>query len=140
MHEAVRRLGARLREVKAQEEQARRRAAHNVAVAERDKLATELAEVYPAVAERLADLAARIAANDAAIERVNRKLPDGSKWIEAQRTDEHVVPVSLATDRREEKICSAIPRPLDPRGRCPPEAQAEARWGGRSHGRRASRG
>ena len=83
MHEAVRRLGARLREVKAQEEQARRRAAHNVAVAERDKLATELAEVYPAVAERLADLAARIAANDAAIERVNRKLPDGSKWIDS---------------------------------------------------------
>ena len=42
-----------------------------------------MAEVYPAVAERLADLAARIAANDAAIERVNRKLPDGSKWIDS---------------------------------------------------------
>ena len=47
----------------------------------RDALAAELAEIYPAVAERLADLAARIAANNAAIDRVNRRLPDGAKWV-----------------------------------------------------------
>ena len=78
---ATAKLGGRLREVKKQEEQARRRAAYNVAVAERDKLAAELAEVYPPLAEKLADLAARIAANDAIIERINCKLPKDATWI-----------------------------------------------------------
>jgi hypothetical protein len=36
------------------------------------------------MAEQLADLAGRIAANDAAIERVNQKLPDG-KIVAGQR-------------------------------------------------------
>jgi len=81
MQEAVRRLGERLRDVKAEEEQARRRAAYDAALVERDKLAAELAEIYPPLAAKLADLAARIATNDAEIERVNRKLPDGAAWI-----------------------------------------------------------
>ena len=42
---ATAKLGERLRVVKSQEEQARRRAAYDVAAAERDKLAAELAEV-----------------------------------------------------------------------------------------------
>jgi hypothetical protein len=51
-------------------------------VAGRDALAAELAEVYPKVCEQLADLMARIAANNAVIERINRKgLPDGAKWL-----------------------------------------------------------
>jgi chromosome segregation ATPase len=82
MQEAVRRLGERLREVKAKEEQARRRAAYDAALAERDKLAAELAEVYPPLAAKLADLAARIAGSDAAIERINRELPNGSKRVD----------------------------------------------------------
>jgi len=69
-----------VREVKAQEEQAHRRSAYD-ALTERDKLAAELAEVYPPVGAKLADLAARVAANDAVIERVNQKLPDGATWI-----------------------------------------------------------
>jgi hypothetical protein len=81
MQEAVRRLGERLREVKAQEEQARRRAAYDAALTERDKLAAELAEVYPPLAEKLADLVSRIARNDAGIERVNTSRPDGAAWI-----------------------------------------------------------
>jgi chromosome segregation ATPase len=81
LQEAMRRLGERLREVKAQEEQARRCAAHDEALTERDKLAAELLDVYPQLAEKLADLAGRIAANDAVIERINRKLPDGAKWL-----------------------------------------------------------
>src|SRR5262249_54147423 len=81
MQEAVRRIGERLREVKAQEEQERRRSAYDAALAERDKLAAELAEVYPPLAGKLADLAARVAANDAAIERINQKLPEGGTWI-----------------------------------------------------------
>jgi hypothetical protein len=83
MQEAVRRLGERLRDVRRQEEQARRRIAYEAALAERDALAAELATVYPAVAEQLADLVARIAANDAVIERINLKsLPDGAKWLD----------------------------------------------------------
>ena len=77
MQEAVRRLGERLREVKAQEEEARRRSAYDAALVERDKLAAELTEVYPPLAAKLADPAARVAANDATIECVNQKLPDG---------------------------------------------------------------
>src|SRR5262249_36412722 len=81
MCEAVRRLGERLVEVKRQEEKARRSAAYTAALVERDRLAVELAEVYPPLAAKLADLATRVAANDAAIERVNQKLPDGKKWL-----------------------------------------------------------
>jgi chromosome segregation ATPase len=81
MVEAAHRLRERLREVKAQEEKTHRRAAYDTALAERDKLAKELAAVYPPIAEQLADLAGRIAANDVAIERVNQKLPDGAKWL-----------------------------------------------------------
>src|SRR5262249_953069 len=81
MQEAVRRLGQRLREVKGEEEQARRRAADDATLVERAKLAKELADVHPPLAEQLADLAGRLAASDAAIERVNQKLPDGKKRL-----------------------------------------------------------
>jgi hypothetical protein len=73
MQEAVRRLGERLSEGRRQEDQARRRVAYAAALAERDALAAELADVYPAIAEKLADIVGRVAANDAVIERVNRK-------------------------------------------------------------------
>ena len=69
---------------RAQEEQAHRRFAYD-ALTERDKLAAELAEVYPPLAAKLADLAARVAANDAEIERVNQKLPGGAKWMPKRR-------------------------------------------------------
>ena len=79
MQVAVQRLGERLREVRRQEDQARRRAAYDAALVERDKLASELAAVYPGIAAQLADVVARIAANDAVIEGINRKqLPDGA--------------------------------------------------------------
>ncbi len=70
LQEAVRRLGERLKDLQHQEERARRRAERERAEAERDKLATELAEVYPPLVEKLADLAGRIAANDAEIARL----------------------------------------------------------------------
>jgi len=49
---------------------------YDAALVGRDKLAKELAEVYPAIAEQLADLAGRLTASDAAIERVNQMLPE----------------------------------------------------------------
>jgi hypothetical protein len=56
-------------------------AAIEAALVERDKLAKELAAVYEPIAQQLADLPGRIAANDVVIERVNRKLPDGKKSL-----------------------------------------------------------
>jgi len=67
LREAVRRLGERLKELQEQEERARRRAERARVVAIRDALAAELAEVYPPLVAKLADLVARIAANDAEI-------------------------------------------------------------------------
>jgi hypothetical protein len=81
LQEAVRRLGERLQEAKGREDEARRREAYNAALVEREKLAAELLATYPTLAEKLADLVARIATNDAAIERVNRTLPDEATSI-----------------------------------------------------------
>jgi hypothetical protein len=71
MATAVEQLRARRLVVKADEEDARRLRIYEDAKAERDRLAEELREFYPGVAERLAELLARIAANDAAVERIN---------------------------------------------------------------------
>ena len=68
---AVTKLRERLIAVKADEEDARRQLAYDQIKAERDQLADELRDFYPDVAERLAELLARIAANDEAIERIN---------------------------------------------------------------------
>jgi hypothetical protein len=82
LQEPVRRLGQRHKELSRQEHQSRLRADFDAAVTERDALADELAEVYPPMAKKLSDLAARIAANNVAIDRINKKgLPDGAKWV-----------------------------------------------------------
>lgn len=73
MQMAVTRLGERLRELRAQEEDQRRRVIYEKVKAVRDKLAAELKEVYPLLAHRLADLAARVAQNDLEIEQVNTR-------------------------------------------------------------------
>jgi hypothetical protein len=52
----VRSLGQRQKELRRQEHQSRLRADFDAAVAERDALADELAEVYPPLVEKLADL------------------------------------------------------------------------------------
>jgi hypothetical protein len=49
---AVTKLGVRLRELRAEEEDSRRTTAYEAVKAKRDKLAAELANVYPAI-ERL---------------------------------------------------------------------------------------
>ena len=55
-----------------------------VAVVERDSLAAELVQVYPPLAEKLADLASRVARNDAEIERVTKGAPMGRPGSLAQ--------------------------------------------------------
>lgn len=82
MQVAVTKLGVRLSELRAQEEDHRRRLAYERARAERDKLAAELKDVYPALAARVADLVARVDANDREIVRINtRAMPDGSERL-----------------------------------------------------------
>jgi hypothetical protein len=71
MTAAVTKLRARLDLVKGDEEDARRLRIYEDTKAERDRLAAELRDFYPDVAERLAELLARIVANDEAIERIN---------------------------------------------------------------------
>ena len=82
MQTAVAKLGDRLRELKIQEEDQRRWLAYEKAKAERDQLAAELKEVYPAFAARVADLMTRVDANDREIERCNtRARPIGAAWL-----------------------------------------------------------
>ena len=79
MQTAVIKLGDRLRELRAQEEDARRWVAYEKAKAERDKLAAELKELYPSFETRLADILGRIETSDQEIERVNtRARPSGA--------------------------------------------------------------
>jgi hypothetical protein len=56
-------------------EDERRRTNYEQVKAERDRLAAELAAIYPDMAERLSELMARISANDREIEWVNSALP-----------------------------------------------------------------
>jgi chromosome segregation ATPase len=73
MRTALLKLQERLNSLRAHEEDARRRAIYEKAKANRDALAAELQEVYPSLAERLADLADRVAASDREIEQVNTR-------------------------------------------------------------------
>ena len=68
---AAKRLGERLREVRANEEDQRRRIAYKKAKAERDKLAAELKAIYPPIEAQFRDLMTRIDANDKQIEYIN---------------------------------------------------------------------
>jgi hypothetical protein len=79
---AAKRLGERLREVRAQEENSRRQLAYDKARVERDELAAELARVYPPLAAQLADLMALVFANDREVEHINAHvLPRGAERL-----------------------------------------------------------
>ena len=71
---ALGKLRERLAELKDQEENARRQVAYDKAEAVRDELAEELADLYPAFAQKLAELLARVAANDREIDHINATL------------------------------------------------------------------
>ena len=75
-------LRERLAQLKDQEENARRQVAYDKVKAVRDDLAKELADLYPAFAQKLAELLPRIAANDREIEYINgHALPSGAKRL-----------------------------------------------------------
>jgi hypothetical protein len=73
------RLRERLEELRREEERARRLVWDRDVEAERDRLAAELRQLYPVAASQLANLIARIDANDRQIEHLNASaLPRGS--------------------------------------------------------------
>jgi chromosome segregation ATPase len=79
---AVARLRERLDELKAQEEDQRRQLVYDRVKAERDKLAAELADLYPGIEQKLRELLPRIAANDREIEYINNhKLPSDAERL-----------------------------------------------------------
>jgi hypothetical protein len=71
------RLQARLAGVQARERLARWRASYEALRVERDALAAELREVYPAAVARLVDLLGRITINDVAIGKLHLARPSG---------------------------------------------------------------
>jgi DNA repair exonuclease SbcCD ATPase subunit len=82
MHTAVTKLTERLHQLRAREEDHRRWLAYDKVKAERDKLAAELKEMYPTFTARLADLIARIDANDREVENINKRTrPNGAEWL-----------------------------------------------------------
>jgi hypothetical protein len=83
---AITRLGERLKQLQNEEEDARRVVIYDKIKAERDKLAKEYADLYPTVAKQLADLLARIAANNHELDHVNKNaLPKGAgRLLEAE--------------------------------------------------------
>jgi hypothetical protein len=101
---AVPRLQQRRKELLEAEENARRWTAYEKAKVERDKLAEELAQVYPPIAEQLAELVARIEANDKQIEHINaRALPSGAERLRVAELVARGIPgFSFAPERNVE--------------------------------------
>lgn len=83
---AVTKLRERLEEVRTDEEDQRRRVFYEKVKAERDKLAAELADIYPEIEQKLRDLLPRIAASDRDVEYINSHgLPsDGQRLLVAE--------------------------------------------------------
>ena len=76
---ALAKLRERLAQLKDQEENARRQVAYDKAEAVRDELAKELADLYPAFAEKLAELLVRVVINDRELDYINNQaLPRGA--------------------------------------------------------------
>jgi len=79
MQAALGKLQERLAQLKDQEENARRQVAYDKAEAVRDELATKLADLYPAFAQKLAELLVRVVINDGEIDYINdHALPKGA--------------------------------------------------------------
>src|SRR5262249_47557932 len=64
------------------EENARRQLIYDRLKAERDQLAKEYADLYPPLAQKLAELLSRVAANDREIDYINKQaLPKGAERL-----------------------------------------------------------
>ena len=81
MQVAVTKLGVRLGELRAEEEDNRRRATYEQVKTKRDKLAAELIDKYPAIERQLVDLFARLDANDKEVNYLNTRLPTNTERL-----------------------------------------------------------
>jgi hypothetical protein len=81
MQVAVTKLDVRLAELRAQEENHRRRATYEQVKTKRDKLAAELIDKYPAIERQLVDLFARLDANDKEVNYLNTRLPTNTERL-----------------------------------------------------------
>jgi hypothetical protein len=76
---ALGKLKERLKQLLEQEENAQRQVIYDKLKAERDQLAKEYADLYPTVAQKLAEVLSRIAANDRELDYINKHaLPKGA--------------------------------------------------------------
>jgi len=76
---ALGKLKERLKQLLEQEENAQRQVIYDKLEAERDQLAKEYADLYPTVAQKLAEVLSRIAANDREVDYINKHaLPKGA--------------------------------------------------------------
>jgi hypothetical protein len=75
--EAARRLREQLEVARRREENARRKAIYDEAKAERDAVATELAQRWPELEAELVRLLERLEASDTTLRRANAELPSG---------------------------------------------------------------
>ena len=78
---ALGKLRERLAQLKDQEENVRRQVAYDKAKAVRDKLANELADLYPVCAQKLVELLVRVVVNDGEIDHINQALPNGAERL-----------------------------------------------------------
>lgn len=74
-------LEERVAELSRIDAEADKRSAYQVAKVERDALAADLRERYPALANELVSLLVRLQASDARLATINRALPDGEAWL-----------------------------------------------------------
>lgn len=82
LHAAVAKLTERKGQLRREEENQRRWTIYEKVEQERDRLSVELREIYPTFSARLADVLARIEANDQELERINgRELPDSAEKL-----------------------------------------------------------
>lgn len=82
MEAAITALKTRVRGLREQEEQARRRERYEKLRAQRDQLAEELKKIYPTIADQLPPLLSRINANNREIEHMNTTaLPKGEERL-----------------------------------------------------------
>ena len=79
---ALGKLKERLKQLLEQEENAQRQVIYDKPKAERDQLAKEYADLYPTVAQKLAEVLSRIAANDREVDYINKHaLPKGASRL-----------------------------------------------------------
>jgi hypothetical protein len=110
LKDAIGKLGERLTELRFNEENARRQAAYDKALATRDALVAELEEAAPAL-HMLAALAHRLELSDREIRNVDRALPQGFAFLQLAQG---VVAGMLRNDFAARDAICAFARDIDP--------------------------